>query len=182
MDMGSILKQVEEQKKRAHDLQMPKMLEDLYDDFKYMPYKIQNKNELWKDTICEAKYLTDDQSNSPKILVLLTNGNKYIFEYINKSCPDTMTLEEDCIITGGYELLFTDSDGNRLLGISFDQYMDCEFPASCYKAVDVIAFKEGIWIDDFKSLHAVYVKDTEKRREESDAYLADILKTNFTIK
>ena len=152
-DKRHILDKVLQRKQRAINLNLLKIAEDLYPELKSLHLVVKHENSHWKEIITEARCVNDDL-RFKKIIFKMTNGNEYTVVYQEHDSLTNFEMRDDSLVAGGYEFLLYVGD-QKVLGVLFQSESDNELPFSFYRALDISAFREGNWIQDFQALHRI---------------------------
>jgi len=152
-DKRHILDKVLQRKQRAENFNLLKIAEDLYPELKSLHLILKHENSHWKEIITEARCINDDL-RFKKIIFKMANGNEYTVVYQQNDTLNGFEMHDDFSVTGGYEFLLYVGD-QKVLGVLFQCESDNELPFSFYRALDISAFREGNWIQDFQELHRI---------------------------
>jgi hypothetical protein len=172
-EVDRIHKEAEKIKRRAEELGVLKLFEDIYfHEIKYYPSWIKNSHDYVPSIVTSAiEEKNEGEDEDKENIRLALNGKEYLLTFKENSFS---TPDGEGHLHGDLEVFLNDK---KILALSASFDYDYEK----WGVFEIDAFIEGDWISDFKKLsHEIEVLAKEREKKER-AGKAKELKKNFNI-
>ena len=168
--VDSIYQEVAKRRARAFELGIPKLIGGLYATLRFYP--AWQRNVATGDHVCTL--VTDIVSHGERGVGFTLLGKMYKLEFRRK--PNYLPDDDD-----GMEFADLDLFCNSKKVLSLRMVLDSLHPE--WSAVNVSAFIEGEWIDDFRTLRERMEKEKAEReqRDRCNPERLNALKKDFGI-
>lgn len=165
-----IFEMIEARKDRARNLGLPDLFGELF--HKHLKFYPKWLAQGHKDKICPL--ISEITKTSDNDLNFILNGHKYKIDFIERQMFSAM--EETAMLRADFELNF---DEDKVLGLKMvkeGRGYDSE-----WQVVDITAFKEADWLQDFLDLRERIFSTNDENSQKSHEEKVNKMKTDFGL-